>query len=410
MTRATRTLISLGLAHALLEWFSGFWPIFKALAHLDLPTCAKIVAVTGFISSLLQPAFGAWADRGSARAMALGGTALTALLTLVGPIANQTGTWGPFSIYLMLATLTMFSRFGHSMFHPAGATLAARASDDASHTANLGVFVSMGWIGFGLSQVAFAAAYVHFGGHTEILLLPGAVFMAWIMLWCKPDPLPHTHTRAPWSSIRHDLWQYKSALTILFLLSCLTSAANAALFFLMPEFLLERGYTGFVFNGGAQGFMIAGTAVGVVVSGGCDRRWGERLTLIVAMVANIVAWHGFLMTPHISDPLFLSVCFVTGWLFGFGSTLPISMGQKMLPRSASMISGVMMGWSWAVANLAPVIAAELSVTYGIYFSLSVLGIVNVLALVFSLFLKPAAQAIAEESHATIPSTAPSAAN
>jgi FSR family fosmidomycin resistance protein-like MFS transporter len=393
MTSATKTLISLGLAHALLEWFSGVWPIFKVLAHLDLTTSAEIVAATSFIASILQPLFGIWADKGFARRMALGGTVLTFLLMLVGPISNCMPVWGPLCVYTMLGAITLLSRIGHSMFHPAGAMLSSRTHNADKHTSSLGIFISMGWIGYGLSQIAFCAAYLNFGGHTEVLLLPGILVMFWILAWCKPAPQAHAHVHIPFREKVRDVWTYRRDLGLLFALMCLTGAANSALFFLFPELIADKGYSGWVFNGGAQGFMIAGTVLGVVVSGYCAEGMGERLALIVSMAANIVAWHSFLMIPHVGTTLFMVVCTVAGVLFGFGSTLPISMGQKLIPRNASMISGVMMGWSWAIANLAPLAAAQLAryPSLGIYGALTILGVLNVLALVCSAFLKPAEQ-------------------
>ena len=396
MTSATKTLISLGLAHALLEWFSGVWPIFKVLAHLDLDTSAQILAGASFISAVLQPLFGIWADKGYARSMALGGTVLTFLLMFVGPISNYMPVWGPLAVYSVLAGITLISRMGHSMFHPAGAMLASRAFDADKHTASLGIFISMGWIGYGLSQIAFSAAYLNFGGHSEVLLLPGILAMFWINGWCKPAPQHHAHVRTPFREVLGNILTYRRDLGLLFALMCLTGAANSALFFLFPELMESKGYTGWVLNGGAQGFMIAGTALGVLVSGYCAEGMGERLTLILSMAANIVAWHGFLMFPHTGDALFLAGCLIGGLLFGFGSTLPISMGQKLIPRNASMISGVMMGWSWAIANLAPLAAAKLAGTasaprYGIFGALTILGVLNVLALICSVFLKPGRQ-------------------
>ena len=393
MSSAMKTLISLGLAHALLEWFSGVWPIFKVLAHLDLATSAKIVAATSFLASILQPVFGVWADKGYARRMALGGTVATFLLMLVGPISNQMPVWGPLAVYTMLGAITLLSRLGHSMFHPAGASLAAHALDGERHTSSIGIFISMGWIGYGLSQMAFSAAYLNFGGHTEILLLPGLLVMAWITVWCKPRSLPHTRAHYPWAEKMRDIWGFRREIGLLFALLCLTGAANSALFFLFPELLAEKGYSGWVLNGGAQGFMIAGTALGVVISGYCAEGMGERLALLVSMAMNIVAWHAFLMVPLLPTAAFLPFCLVIGLLFGFGSTLPISMGQKLIPRNASMISGVMMGWTWALGNLAPMAAAYLAEDprLRIYGALSILGVLNVLALICAVFLKPAAQ-------------------
>jgi len=139
----TRTLIALGVAHALLECYSGVWPIYKKLAGLDLTKAGIVAAVTTFLSAILQPAFGHWADRGWARAMVLWGTALTFLMCLLGPIGAVLKAHGDVTLYAVLALLMLLARMGHSMFHPAGAALAS-VSLQGRQTAGLGIFVALG--------------------------------------------------------------------------------------------------------------------------------------------------------------------------------------------------------------------------------------------------------------------------
>jgi FSR family fosmidomycin resistance protein-like MFS transporter len=392
MSSAGKTLVALGLAHALLECFSGVWPIYKHLAGLDLRTAGLILAITGFTSSILQPVFGHWADRGDARKIVLLGTGLTFLMMFFGPVGAQMPVLGPVAVYALLALLMMVARLGHSMFHPAGAILAARALD-GRHTSGLGVFVAFGWIGYGFSQAAFSAAYLYCNQHTEVLIIPGAVLLGAIALWCKPAPPPeHAQNN---HSLRHktrEIWSMRREVGTLFCLMCMISITNAALYFLFPELVELKGHAGWVLNGGAQGFMLAGTALGVVLSGYCADRYGERQTLIVSMLLNIAAYQAFLVLPIMGSAAFVAVCFAAGVLTGAGTTLPIALGQKMFPRHASTISGVMMGWTWAIGNLAPLLTAELVRPLGIVNALTIMGSANVIGFFCALNLKPAAEA------------------
>ena len=388
MSSATKTLFALGLAHALLECFSGVWPIYKHLAGLDLRTAGLILAITGFISSMLQPAFGHWADRGDARKIVLLGTGLTFLMMFFGPVGAQMPVLGPVAVYALLAALMMVARLGHSMFHPAGAILAARALQDR-HTSSLGIFIAFGWVGYGFSQASFSAAYLYCNQHTEVLIVPGALLLALIALWCKPAPPPaHAHSSHSLKAKARELWSLRRDVGTIFFLMCMISITNSALYFMFPELVELKGHSGWVVNGGAMGFMLAGTALGVVLSGFCGDRFGERQTLIVSMGLNIAAYQGFLILPNMGVAPFVAVCFVTGVLTGAGTTLPIALGQKLLPKHASMISGVIMGWTWAVGNLAPLVTAELIPSLGIVKALTVMGGANVIGLFCALRLKP----------------------
>src|SRR5689334_20361926 len=116
MSPAVKTLISLGLAHLILECFAGVWPIYKHLAQIDLYTAGMIAAVSNVCASLLQPVFGVWADRGYARGMVLVGTGMTLLMVLLGPIGGLASTLGPVGLVIVLTAITVPVRLGHSMF------------------------------------------------------------------------------------------------------------------------------------------------------------------------------------------------------------------------------------------------------------------------------------------------------
>jgi MFS transporter, FSR family, fosmidomycin resistance protein len=381
MTKSTKTLISLALAHTLLECFSGVWPIYKHLAQLDLTTAGLLMAITSFSASMLQPVFGHYADRGYARAMVVGGTALTGLMMLLGPIGMLMPVYGPVLTYTLFAILMMAARMGHSMFHPAGACLASEAIV-GRRSAGLGAFVALGWIGVGCSQFVFSLAYLNADGHSELLLLPGALLMLWILIWCKP--LPTAGESRPRVSLRRkfsETWSVRREVGVLFLILLMTSASGAALMFMFPELLEHMGYSGWVLNGGAMAFMLGGTAFGVMVGGIIADRVGMHRAMIVSLAVCCVAFNGFLLLPHLSDTAFLFVCLVTGILIGACQPLPIALSQSVMPENASMISGIIMGWTWAFAGLAPLVVASMVTRFhfSIPGALSVMGLLNVLA-------------------------------
>src|SRR5689334_8631742 len=107
MSAALKTLVSLALAHLILECYAGVWPIYKHLAHIDLYTAGMIAAVSSVSASLLQPLFGVWADRGYARGMVLLGTGLTLLTVLLGPVAGYAQALGPIGLVVVLTAITV---------------------------------------------------------------------------------------------------------------------------------------------------------------------------------------------------------------------------------------------------------------------------------------------------------------
>jgi MFS family permease len=381
LSPAKKTLIALGLGHAVLECFSGVWPIFKHLAHLDLQTAGLLAAITTFTAQALQPAFGHWADKGYERAMFLGGTALTFLLMLIGPIGANFEYFGPVGGYTILAVLMMLSRLGHSMFHPAGVTLAGQTLKD-QQTAGLGIFIAMGWCGIAASQASFSVVYKNAAGHSELLILPAIVLMIWIVAWCKP--VQHVKPAAgPINQKMKDIWVYRREVGALFVVMTMITASNTALVFMFPEFLEARGYSGWILEGGAMAVYLAGTALGVVLGGYASDRIGSYVSLLASMLLTTFSYQVLLLIPPVSGAAFLSICVLAGVLCGAGQPLPLAICQNLLPRNASLIGGILMGWTWAIGGgIAPLVVAYMvkGTSLGVIGSLSVMGIANVIAL------------------------------
>lgn len=389
MSKGMKTLIGLSIAHALLECFSGVWPVYKHLVGLDLQAAGYIAAATGFLAAALQPAFGHWADQGWSRAMVIWGTALTFLLTLLGPAGAFLTPFGPAVLYGGLSALMLLSRLGHSMFHPAGACMASQALA-GRQASGLGIFVALGWAGYGLSQLTFSLAYLEADGHTELLAFPGLAFMVWIVAWCGAG---HAVSRqaagASLSEKIRGVWALRREVGVLFAILCLISACNIALFFLLPEMMEGKGYAPWIVHGGAQFLVMCGTALGVIMGGYCADRFGIRRTLVVCLALSFIAYQGFVLLPRLPVPLFMPCCVLAGFFLGAGQPLPVSMGQTLVPEHASLISGVMLGWTWTFGSLSQPLVAALSERpeMGITGALSAVGSFNFLAFLLALAVR-----------------------
>jgi len=167
------------------------------------------------------------------------------------------------------------------------------------------------------------------------------------------------------------------------------SAVNVAFFFLLPELLESKGYTGWIVHGGAHGFMMGGTALGVVLGGYAADRFGVRRMLVLFMVLTALAYQGFLLLPKLDAAALVPVCLLTGLILGAGQPLPVSMGQQLVPRYASLISGVMLGWTWTFGCLSQPLAGWLAERpeVGLVGALSITGAGNVVACVLAASLR-----------------------
>jgi MFS transporter, FSR family, fosmidomycin resistance protein len=208
--RTVGTFIAVVVAHALADFMGmSIWPVYKTLAGLDVAKAGWIATVIAMSGTALQPLFGSIADRFGPRRVILLGALLTSFALLLGPLADYQATldrllptlFGLSGFYLVVFIILAAGRLGQDMFHPAGAGLAGTFSARRG-SMFLAMFIAVGSIGFGLSQIVFRTAYNNLGHHTEILLIPAALLWVFVWVWCKPMETLHARRISVIASLR----------------------------------------------------------------------------------------------------------------------------------------------------------------------------------------------------------------
>jgi MFS transporter, FSR family, fosmidomycin resistance protein len=370
-SQAIGTFIAVVLAHLLTDFMGmSVWPVYKTLAGLDVAKAGWIATVIAMSGTALQPLFGSIADRFGPRRVILLGTLLTSFALLLGPLTDYQATldrllptlFGLSGFYLIMFVILAAGRLGQDMFHPAGAGLAGSFSVRRGSTF-LALFIATGSIGFGLSQIMFRTVYHHLNHHTEILLIPVAILMAFIWKWCRPAETLHTGKISVISSIR-SLRPVAGPILTLFLILAISAGVNSGLFFLMPEFAHEKGYPAWIGQGGAFAFIILGATIFMVPMGHLADRIGRRRTLLTMLIFSAVSYHAIVRLT-LPVPAFLLFCVVGGAFLGTVNPLGVAFGQRIAPReNVSIVSAILMGWAWCLGSTVPSIVGELYVRLG----------------------------------------------
>jgi FSR family fosmidomycin resistance protein-like MFS transporter len=374
-TDATRqtvgAFIAVVIAHLMADFMGmSVWPVYKTLAGLDVAKAGWIATVIAMSGTALQPLFGSFADRFGPRRVILLGTLLTSLALLLGPLTDYQATlnhllpalFGLSGFYLVMFIILAAGRLGQDMFHPAGAGLAGSFSARRGSTF-IAVFIAVGSIGFGLSQIVFRTIYNNLGHHTEILLVPAAILWAFLWKWCRPVELPHARRISVIASLKA-LRPVAGSIMALFLILAISAGVNSGLFFLMPEFAHEKGYPAWIGQGGAFGLIIFGATVFMVPMGHLADRIGRRKTLIAMMILSAISYHAIVRLT-LPVPAFILLCIMGGAFLGTVNPLGVAFGQRIAPReNVSIVSAILMGWAWCLGGTVPSIVGELYVHLG----------------------------------------------
>ena len=363
---AVGTFIAVAVAHIMVDFMGmSVWPVYKTLAGLDVAKAGWIATVIAMSGTALQPLFGSIADRFGARRVILLGVFLTSFALLLGPLADHREAadrllptlFGLSGFYLVVFVILAAGRLGQDMFHPAGAGLAGSFSVRRG-SMFLAVFIAVGSIGFGLSQIGFRTAYNTFGHHTEILLLPMAVLWVFVCIRCRPAQVSSAGRISVIESLRA-LRPVAGSILSLFLILGISSGVLSGLFFLLPELAHEKGYPSWIGQGGAFGLIILGATLFMVPMGHLADRIGRRRTLIAIAILSAVSYHAIVRLT-LPVPAFVLLCIIGGAFLGTVNPLGVAFGQRIAPReNVSIVSAILMGWAWCLGGTVPSIIGEL---------------------------------------------------
>jgi FSR family fosmidomycin resistance protein-like MFS transporter len=392
---AVGTFVAAAVAHIMVDFMGmSVWPVYKTLAGLDVAKAGWIATVIAMSGTALQPLFGSIADRFGQRRVILLGVLLTSFAMLLGPLADYRATvdrllptmFGLSGFYLVVFVILAAGRLGQDMFHPAGAGLAGSFSVKRG-SMFLALFIAVGSIGFGLSQIVFRTVYTNFSHQTEILLLP--VALLWVFVWkrCRPAHVSGVGRVSVIASLRA-LRPVAGPILSLFLILGLSSGVMSGLFFLLPEFALEKGYPAWIGQGGAFGLIILGATLFMVPMGHLADKIGRRRTLIAIAILSAISYHAIVRLT-LPVPAFIVLCIIGGAFLGTVNPLGVAFGQRIAPRqNVSIVSAILMGWAWCLGGTVPSIIGELYKYLGNNASqaLVYLGFANIVMVILSFLL------------------------
>ena len=171
-------LVSLGhfcvdLAPGALPAILPFFVLHNGLSYTEV---AGLMFASSFLSSLVQPLFGYWADKSSQHWFMAFGIALSGIgLGISGFSGNY---------WLIFLAITLMG-LGSALFHPEAARVVNRTSGNHRAT-GMGIFSVGGNAGFGVGPLIAAAALTAWGNPGTAVFAVFGVVMAAVMLWIVP--------------------------------------------------------------------------------------------------------------------------------------------------------------------------------------------------------------------------------
>jgi FSR family fosmidomycin resistance protein-like MFS transporter len=251
-----KAAILVGGMHLSLDAYMGFFSVYLVIAQLDPVKAALISTVTLFVGNVLQPFMGYAADRLRGKLPIFIGLLLTSIFnSLVGTTIN----------YTLLLIFVLLGTLGSSLFHPAGVNVAS-ATSEKRKDASVGIFTTLGTIGFAFSQPLFSLFTGRYGTHASIFLCIPAVLLA-IGYLCFSRVKIHGHEDiVSLKDMKDILVQRFVPIMLLFLIMVFRSAFVFTMNLFLAKTLEEWGFQRNLYASANTVFMLSG-AMGILFVG-----------------------------------------------------------------------------------------------------------------------------------------------
>jgi FSR family fosmidomycin resistance protein-like MFS transporter len=338
--RATLGLGALAFGHLAVDCCTGIFPVYKTLAHLDLHFAGVVATVAGVLSNALQLGFGALADRGHSRALLVLGT-LGAGAVVFAPFVEQSGL----TFALVLAT-----SIGSAAFHPVAAGATGELSQKRAGLL-LALFLSGGYVGYSLSQLAFTALFRR-SVTWALFIVPALAALALLRFG---DIRRHSADAAPPQPLQ-SAWR---SLVPLFAVQALAATVNVSLVFLLPDLLLELHAPAWAAEGGGHFALVAGGALALLPAGHAADRFGARGVLGAALVLAGLCL-SLVLGAHLAPMTLMLTLTAFGAFISASNVVAVSSGNRLAPGRGAGVSALLMGLPWALAALGPLVAGTLA--------------------------------------------------
>ena len=373
-----RGLSVVACAHALADCCQGavpaLLPFLIAENGWSYATASSLVLAGAASSSLLQPAFGYFADRRSLSWLMPLGIFVGSLFVGLAAIAPS---------FPLAFAAVVASGLGVAAFHPEGSRYANYLSG-ARRATGMSLFSVGGNAGFALGPAFVTPAVLLLG-------LPGALVVAIpgtaVAIWIAAE-LPRLRSFRPAAGVvragshrgEEDDWSAFSRLGVVI-------AARTVLFYGMLTFVPlyfvdvldrseEAGNTALI-------LFLVGGALGTLVGGRLADRIGRRPVVIgtLGLASPLVLL--FLAVPAaVATPLL----FLTGVTVISSFSVTVVMGQEYLPNRIGIASGVTLGLAIGLGGLAAPLLGLLADARGIETALVLAGLLPIVGVIATLTL------------------------
>ncbi len=362
------TDINLGALPALL-------PFVKEFLNLSYTMTASIILVFNVTSSVIQPIFGYFSDRWSAKWLLPSGCFMASFgMALLG--------FG--SSYAWIFFFAALSGLGQGSYHPEAFKTVNFLSGEKKAT-GISLFLVGGSLGVALGPIMATLFFKYLGLKGSLLFLPSGIAMAIVFLAIPSWKVKTEHLIDKAKGLRTSGFSRQGLfpMALLLLVVMLRSATQLSIQTFVPFYfitILQRDPL--IVGKYLSTFLLSGT-IGHMTGGPCADRYGYKRTVLFGLGLTSIFLHLFFYSNGTESLIFFALA---GFVLSSSSAITMAMGQSYMPRNLGMASGLILGLSMGMGGIGTTILGWVTDQWGLQFTLHIIFILPLLSLLTFLFV------------------------
>ena len=381
MQNTKKAIIWLSLAHLVADVYSGFlnpiMPFIASKLGFTMAVATVIISISHICSSMLQPVFGFFADNILKRFFIFWGLILASIFIPLTPLAPNVQ---------MLLLFMILGSLGGSFFHPQSMGFVNYFSgEDCSN--NMGIFISMGSLGFAFGPLLAALITQVLGLHMISYTSIFGIVLAGMMFFC----IPKLSLTEKMPEHKEFLKSFKNILSnrqmnYLMLISMMKSLITNSSCILLPFLWKSMNCTPFYIGFALFLFVFAG-AIGSFLSPKVEKLVGSKPIIYFSMWATLPLMILFALIYKTYPAFSLVVFFIIGFTTMLAQPVTMVWAQKTLPEYKSIVAGFINGFCWGIVALCMSILGAVAQKFGIMNVLVTLSVIPACSSYFVKYLK-----------------------
>lgn len=352
---ALTVALTVALAHALNDTYAAFLhPLLPRIMEklgLTIALAAVLATVLSLAASLLQPVMGWLADRGRRRLFVVLGPLMSAVfMSMIGVAPSFT----------ILVALLALGGLGSALFHPPGASLAARVGEGRGSGMRYSLFSFGGSMGYAIGPLIAVGLVAAIGLERMWVAMVPMLLLAPLLYVILPSG--NSSPTLPPPSTSTVLRLLRGPLGLVFGISALATFVQRVFLTMEPIAVNAAGGSEAV-GALALSFYLGGQAAGSLAGGWLsDRVNRTRLLVLLTLLSLPLHALALWLSPGTAG----SFAAAAGAGFVTMALLPpiVIMAQEIVPTGAAVSSGIVMGLAWAAGSLGVLLAGAMGNVVG----------------------------------------------